>query len=154
MFSPNNLVDANPLLTALSNNGGPTQTMPPLPGSPALNVGSDAAAANFSTDQRGNGFPRLVGAHVDIGAVEMQIVLAGSPPVLTGLTKLPNGSFQFNFTNTPGASLTVWGSTNVALPFAQWSNLGAPVESPAGTFQFTDPQAAINAQRFYRVTSP
>jgi len=152
--SPNNLVDTNPLLAVLGNYGGPTPTLPPLPGSPALNAGSDAAAANFSTDQRGNGFLRLVGAHVDIGAVEMQIVLAGSPPVLTGLTKLPNGSFQFNFSNTPGASLTVWGSTNVALPFAQWSNLGAPVESPAGTFQFTDPQAANNAQRFYRVTSP
>ena len=57
-------------------------------------------------------------------------------------------------TNTPSASLTVWASTNVALPFAQWSNLGAPVESPAGTFLFTDPQATNKAQRFYRVSSP
>jgi len=53
-------------------------------------------------------------------------------------------------------SFTVWGSTNVALPFAQWSNLGAPVESPigSGNFLFADPQATNNAQRFYRVSSP
>jgi len=48
----------------------------------------------------------------------------------------------------------VLASTNVALPFAQWSILGAPVESTPGTYQFTDPQATNSPQRFYRVTSP
>jgi len=54
------------------------------------------------------------------------------------------------------ASLSVWASTNLALPFDQWSNLGAPVESPSGSgqFQFTDPQATNNPQQFYRVSSP
>ncbi len=82
------------------------------------------------------------------------VIVATTPPVLTNVVVLGNGSFRFNFTSTPGASLTVWGSTNVALPFAQWIYLGAPVESPAGTFTFTDAQAVNNAQRFYRVTSP
>lgn len=56
-------------LEALGNYGGPTQTMPPLPGSPVVDAGSDAASA-FSTDQRG--YPRISGLRVDIGAVELQ----------------------------------------------------------------------------------
>ena len=67
--SSNNLVDVNALLAPLGNYGGPTPTMPPLPGSPAIDAGSDSAASQFTTDQRG--FARKVGAHVDIGAVEV-----------------------------------------------------------------------------------
>ncbi|MSU59040.1 MAG: DUF5011 domain-containing protein, partial [Pedosphaera sp.] len=153
-----NLTTGNPLLAPLGNYGGPSPTMPPLTNSPAIDAGSDSATNSFATDQRGVGFPRSSGTHVDIGAVEyqfvVQVIIATNAPVLTDLTKLGNGSFQFSFTNLPGASFTVFASTNVALPFAQWSNLGAPVESPAGTFQFTDPQATNNTQRFYRVRSP
>ncbi|MFO1488073.1 MAG: DUF5011 domain-containing protein [Verrucomicrobiota bacterium] len=82
------------------------------------------------------------------------VVLASTPPVLINPVTLGNGSFQFNFISDPGALLTVWASTNVALPFNAWSNLGAPVESPAGTFQFTDLQATNNVMRFYRLRSP
>ncbi|PYS57406.1 MAG: hypothetical protein DMF74_26130, partial [Acidobacteria bacterium] len=66
----------NPLLGSLANNGGPTQTMALLPGSPALNAGDNAAIINppFGgppfTDQRGVGFNRIVNATVDIGAFE------------------------------------------------------------------------------------
>ena len=41
----------NPLLGALANNGGLTQTMAPLPGSPAIATGSTNSVATF--DQRG-----------------------------------------------------------------------------------------------------
>jgi hypothetical protein len=53
-------------------------------------------------------------------------------------------------------SFTVLASTNVALPFNQWSNLGTAVESPLGSGQypFTDPQATNYSRRFYKVTSP
>ncbi len=63
----NNLTDGDPLLAPLGNFGGPTQTMPPLPGSPAINA---AGATGFATDQRG--YPRPVGLAADIGAVEVQ----------------------------------------------------------------------------------
>ncbi len=59
---------ANPLLSALGNYGGPTQTMALLPGSPALDAGSSAAASGLSTDQRGQ--PRTTGGTADIGAFE------------------------------------------------------------------------------------
>jgi fibronectin-binding autotransporter adhesin len=73
-FSSNgiNLTSSPPLLAPLGNYGGPTQTMPPLPGSPAINPAGGAATSGFATDQRG--FPRIVGGIVDVGAVE-----SGSP---------------------------------------------------------------------------
>jgi hypothetical protein len=63
----------NPLLSALGNYGGPTQTMGLLPGSPALDAGSNALAVDshgnpLTTDQRG--FARIVNGIVDIGAFE------------------------------------------------------------------------------------
>src|SRR5439155_8678938 len=59
----------NPKLSALGNNGGPTQTMVPLAGSPVIDAGSNGLVpAGVSTDQRG--LPRISGASVDMGAVE------------------------------------------------------------------------------------
>jgi hypothetical protein len=56
----------NPLLAALSNYGGPTQTMALLPGSLAIDAGSSDYGG--STDQRGDS--RL--GNTDIGAFESQ----------------------------------------------------------------------------------
>ena len=68
-----NLVGVNPLLASPGNYGGPTQTMPLLPGSPAIDAGDTALAVDaqgnrLTTDQRG--MPRVVGAAVHIGAFE------------------------------------------------------------------------------------
>jgi hypothetical protein len=71
-----------------------------------------------------------------------------------GATKLPNGSFQFFLTNTPGSTFTVLATTNVTLPLSNWTVLGAPVEAPPGVYQFTDPQAPNNPQRFYNIRAP
>ena len=61
---------AEPLVgAALKNNGGPTQTLALLPGSPAINAGDNSLIpAGITTDQRGA--PRINGGTVDIGAVE------------------------------------------------------------------------------------
>jgi hypothetical protein len=60
----------NPLLATLGNYGGPTQSLALLPGSPALDAGSNALDGGVSTDQRGD--PRVVNGTVDIGAFESQ----------------------------------------------------------------------------------
>lgn len=63
----------NPGLGSLRNNGGPTPTAGLLCGSPAIDAGDDAITEpplSFTTDQRGR--PRRAGAHVDIGAFEVQ----------------------------------------------------------------------------------
>jgi hypothetical protein len=70
---------ANPLLGALGNYGGPTQTIPLLPGSPAL--GEGAAIKGIIDDQRGVSRPA---SHPDIGAFQSQgftlKVVAGTTP--------------------------------------------------------------------------
>ena len=139
-------------LAPLGNYGGATQTMPPLPGSPAIDGCTNGTS--FASDQRG--LPRISGLFADIGAAELQIVTATNPPVVTGLTRPGNGSFQFSFANLAGASFTVFASTNLALPFNAWENLGPAVETPAasGQFQFTDPEATNKVLRFYRIRSP
>ena len=68
----NSLFDANtpvdPMLAPLGDYGGPTQTMPPLPGSSAIDAGSTTDPGG--TDQRAE--PRFAGGALDIGAVEIQ----------------------------------------------------------------------------------
>jgi predicted outer membrane repeat protein len=68
-------LSGNPMLGPLQNNGGPTPTMALLPGSPAIDAGDDSVLGSpliLTTDQRGAGFPRKLGTHVDIGALEFQ----------------------------------------------------------------------------------
>ena len=143
------LITSPPHLASLGNYGGPTPTLPPLIGSPAIDAGNDGLAVGFATDQRGQ--PRVIGAHVDIGAVE-----GGFNPSfpLSDLTKLGSGNVQFSFSNLSGPTYHVLASPDVAAPFNTWSDLGAPLEAPAGTFTFTDLQATNYPSRFYRVTTP
>jgi len=69
--SNGNIIGVHPLLAPLSYYGGPTQTMPPLPGSRVIGAGSTALIpTGITTDQRGE--PRIVNGTVDIGAVESQ----------------------------------------------------------------------------------
>jgi hypothetical protein len=66
-------ITADPLLGALANNGGSTQTLALLTGSPAIDAGDNTLVpAGVMFDQRGLGFARIVGAAVDIGAFEVQ----------------------------------------------------------------------------------
>jgi len=60
--------NSDPLLAQLASNGSPILTHALLPGSPALDHGINPLG--FKTDQRGTGFPRVVGADIDIGAFE------------------------------------------------------------------------------------
>jgi hypothetical protein len=153
----NNLTSDNPLLAPLGNYSGPTQTMPPLPGSPAIDAGSDSVTNFLATDQRG--YPRLSGAHVDIGAVEVLFVAAnpGNRPALKNPVWSLNGgsnTFQFTFTNVSGADFTALTTTNLALPLTNWTVLGSIPEISPGQFQFTDPGATNYPRRFYMVVSP
>ncbi len=64
-----NQLETLPLISTLGDHGGPTMTMFPLPGSPALDAGNNALIpAGITTDQRG--VPRVNRGTVDIGAVE------------------------------------------------------------------------------------
>lgn len=70
-------LEGNPLLGPLDDNGGPTPTMLPGSGSPAINAGKNCAAE----DQRRGARPAPGGGQCDIGAVEVNsladIAIAG-----------------------------------------------------------------------------
>lgn len=65
---PPDTIQSDPMLAPLADNGGPTLTHALLPGSPAIDAGNNIAQADW--DQRGEGYPRVLGPAPDIGAFE------------------------------------------------------------------------------------
>jgi predicted outer membrane repeat protein len=80
-YTGSDLFGVDPHLGPLQNNGGPTQTMALLAGSPAIDTGYDGVTGPpyfLTTDQRGH--LRKVGLHVDIGAFEYMPPPPPPPP--------------------------------------------------------------------------
>jgi hypothetical protein len=71
------LINTNPLLGVLANNGGPTDTLALMASSPAIDAGDPTFAPPI--DQRG--VPRPLGARGDMGAYEYGIFLI-APTIL------------------------------------------------------------------------
>ncbi|HVM49874.1 MAG TPA: kelch repeat-containing protein [Candidatus Acidoferrum sp.] len=87
------------------------------------------------------------------GAILNISVPGPTAPVLTGARRLPNGPFQFWFTNAVGAVFGVLGSTDLTLPLSNWVALGSATEVAPGQFQFSDPRGIVAPLRYYRVTA-
>ena len=91
-----NLID--PQLGELENNGGTTQTIALLAGSPAIDAGSNPN--NLQFDQRGEGFERTVGDATDIGAFEVQAEAKSERPnPLSNIFNGTNDNDSFNGLN-------------------------------------------------------
>lgn len=93
----------DPMLGPLAANGGPTQTMELLQGSPAIDQGKSFFGA--TTDQRDTGFPRISdspaipnptpdGDGSDIGAFERDSVPPKKPVILASIPKSPANANQ------------------------------------------------------------
>lgn len=96
-----NITGIDPNLSALANNGGPTQTNAFPVGAPPQNAGNpagcrDQSAALIPTDQRGT--PRPQGARCDIGALELD----NTVPTVLSVTRL-----DANPTSAPSLRFTV-----------------------------------------------
>ena len=65
-------INTDPLLGPLQDNGGPTFTHAPLPGSPAIDAGDPNFTPPPFRDQRGPCFYRVFGRRIDVGSVEIQ----------------------------------------------------------------------------------
>jgi hypothetical protein len=85
------LINTDPMLGPLQNNGGSTFTHALLPSSVAINNGGP------EFDQRGPGFNRVVNGRIDIGAFELQ-----STP-----TPTPSPTATFTPTPTPTPTATI-----------------------------------------------
>jgi hypothetical protein len=109
-YAASDLVNVNPDLGPLQNNGGPTQIMALLSGSPAINAGDNTNAP--ASDQRGPGFPRVFGGAIDIGAFEAQnltgLSVSGFPSVITAGN---GGSFTVTAINPDGTTDTGYTGT-------------------------------------------
>ena len=106
-----NIITTDPLLGALGNYGGFTQTIPLLAGSSAIDTGNDAICP--ATDQRGVTRPQ--GAHCDIGAYEYVDTTA---PIVTSITRLnpnPTSLASVDFTVTFSESVTGVGVSDFSL---------------------------------------
>jgi hypothetical protein len=114
-FVASDLLNVNPQLGALQNNGSPTQTMALLPGSRAIDAGDNTNAPAY--DQRGPGFPRIVNGAIDIGAFEVQngsptqtgsLAVSGFPSSIQAGT---SGSFTVTAVNPDGSIDTSYTDT-------------------------------------------
>ncbi|MBV7328670.1 right-handed parallel beta-helix repeat-containing protein [Chloroflexi bacterium TSY] len=63
--------------TGLADNGGPTLSLALTAASIAKDAGDPAIPSPPANDQRGPGFPRIVGGRIDIGAFEYDVVQSG-----------------------------------------------------------------------------
>ncbi len=137
------------VLSATVNLTGP---FAPVSDSPWLTItGVTNGVVSFAFDAN----PSASSRTANINLLGMTVPVTQSAAlVLAGVAMLNDGSFQFGFSNTPGASYTVWSTTNLSLPLTNWTMLGSPADDGSGQYQFTDPAATNGIQRFYRVTSP
>ena len=80
-----------------------------------------------------------------------------APPALKSRVLAGNGSFQLAFTNAPGYTFTILGTTNLFQNMTNWTVLGQVTDAPpgSGSYQFTDTGSKTNQpRRFYRVSWP
>lgn len=86
-----------------------------------------------------------------IGNTWASVTPASTQPsmtILSNVTRLSNGTFQFTYTNT--ASGSIYASTNLIT----WSLLGTATQISPGLYQFTDSSASNYTRRFYQLRSP
>jgi hypothetical protein len=135
----------NPRLAALANNGGTTQTMALLPGSPAIDKGS--AVGGITTDQRGlsrtvdlSGYANAAsGDGSDIGAFEVQ---TGTPDRLM-FNVQPSNTFA-DSTISPAVTVsTLDGSNNITTSSTNVS-LSIGTNPSSGALSGTTSAAAAN----------
>jgi hypothetical protein len=95
-----------------------------------------------------NGIPSVSRALLVTSSLSPAAIILAHP------ASLPNGAFQFSFTNFSGLTFTVLASTNLAESINNWQALGSATEILPGQYQFSDAQITTGPTRFYRVRSP
>ncbi len=75
-------------------------------------------------------------------------------PITFSVNSFTNGLLNVSFTNTPGTTFTIVGTTNLSSDAATWTVRGAVSEIAPGQFSFTNAPATTEPRVFYRVRSP
>jgi parallel beta-helix repeat protein len=121
-----NLISGNPLLAVLGDYGGPTFTMPPIPGSPAIAGGTTTDAP--ATDQRGQ--PRT--GRIDIGAFQTQ------PGIIVNTTGDGVGSAPGELNLRQAVNLANALPTADTITFSSLFNTPQTITLTAGELKLTD----------------
>ena len=137
------LINADPMLAPLADNGGPTLTHDLMAGSRAINTGANPD--NLPNDQRGMGFPRVLGPSADIGAYETDST--------TPANRAPLGAND-TYTATAGQTLTVAGPGLLANDFDADSNPLTVANPGAITLASGQGTLAVNADGSFNYTAP
>ena len=112
LLGSGNIRSSAPGLGVLAANGGPTRTMALLLGSPAIDAGPDPVAVFVGNqfDQRGIGYPRIVGATADIGAFEF---VPEPEPTTTSTSTTSTSSTS---STAPATTVTTVSTDDLVLP--------------------------------------
>jgi hypothetical protein len=156
---------ANPVLGTLASNGGPTQTIALLPGSPAIGAGSDTIPGVTvpTTDQRGVARPSN---SIDIGAFQdrgftLTIVAGSSPqytPVNTAFPKplavivtspfgdpVAGGVISFAVTAASNGAAATLGASDATISAGGQASVTAIANGIAGGYRVTASAAGVRA---------
>ena len=131
-------VGVDPLLTALSDNGGLTQTHEIPFNSPAINAGDPAYSGELTIDQRGTGFIREAQTTIDIGAYENQ---TGNAIIVTTVTDETFDGGDLSAETADGTGLSLREAIAVA---NAGENVGFDSEISGGTITLTNGEIALN----------
>jgi hypothetical protein len=141
----------NPDLAPLDYYGGPTQTMPPLPGSPVVGAaGTDAdgfgsySASLPVADQRGqepaNGFALDIGAVQDVPII---VSTENTDPVLPG---------QMSYQDAQNLAAALGGNPSTGYAYSSYTDLGydqgAWVTYPTSVSEASDATLSFNKRMF------
>ncbi len=88
---------------------------------------------------------RLGASWLDVTALQLPVVTT-----LSGVTRLNNGAFQFQYSATNVQGGSIYTSTNLI----QWAPIGSATQVSPGVYQFIDNGATNRPQRFYQLRSP
>jgi len=139
-----NLVGVDPKLGPLATNGGLTQTMLPIEGSPAIDA---ASYAGFPTDQRG--FPSMVSLLPDIGATET----GDARPLAITAEFGGSGNVTIRFRAVSGARFQIFTTPMLNVPVSAWESIGPASEKAGGAenYEFTYSAGPQSRQRFFAI---
>ena len=147
-----NLSVAAAFLGSLGDNGGSTQTIPLLLGSPAIDAG--VAATGLTTDQRG--LPRVINGTADIGAYEVQALPNVATPTVSNITAT-SATVSGNVSNDGFATIIKRGVVYARTSQNANPTIGgagvADVDAAGTTGSFDVPLSGLTALTGYSFTS-
>jgi hypothetical protein len=147
-FTNTDIINVNPLLGPLQDNGGPTFTQAPLPGSPVIDAGTNAGGLAF--DQRGRPrtcdgrrLPNTNGSDgTDIGAVEADQSMCYQIVARAGT------NIHVTFTSDVGIQYGMQSKSNLN---AAWTTSPETLNGTGGLMTYTNTGAALVPRGFYRL---